>query len=265
MKRFLNAFRFMTIIPVPGSKHADLSEAGRSAAYFPLVGLVIGLLMWAAARLGLMLWSVPVAAVIVTALWFILTAGMHVDGLADLADGLGGGWDVESRLRIMKDSAIGTYGAVAVGILMLMKTVFIFELAGSAAAPLLYAALIVIPAAGRCAQVLSIRIFPPAKKEGFGITFKNGVRNRDAAAAVIITLAVSTAFWGLSGVLILAAAIVFMLAAGAWISNRLGGLNGDSYGAICELSELFLLITVSIIKPGSTGWLQILFKMFTDA
>lgn len=256
MKKFLNAFRFMTIIPLPGPKHADLSEAGRAAAFFPVVGLVLGLLLWGGAVLSGILWSVPVTAVIVTALWLILTAGLHADGLADLADGLGGGWDIESRLRIMKDSAVGTYGALALGILLLLKAVFIFELAGSAQDFLLmYSALVFVPAGGRCVQVLSIRIFASAKKEGFGVVFKSGVRSIDAVAAVIITLVAGTAVWGLAAAVLTVAAVLFMLVAGGYISRRLGGLNGDSYGAICELSELFLLIVIAAAKPESSGWL----------
>jgi adenosylcobinamide-GDP ribazoletransferase len=264
MKKFLNAFSFLTIIPVPGHKYADLPEAGKSSSFFPVVGLVLGLLIWGVFRLGEMIWPMPVIAVVSTALWVVLTGGLHIDGLADLADGIGGGWDIESRLRIMKDSAIGTYGAVAVIILLMMKTVLVYALAGVSAIPedsepglpLIFSALVFIPAGGRCVQVLSIRIFASAKKEGFGIVFKNDVGNRDVIAAILVTLAVATAFWGLSGAALLAASILFMFVCGKWISVRLGGLNGDSYGAICELSELFLLIIISIIKPQFTGWLN---------
>ena len=259
MKRFLDAFRFMTIIPLPGGEHGELQDVGRATVFFPFVGLVIGAILAVSVRLSSMLWSLPVSAAIVTALWAVLTAGLHIDGLADLADGLGGGWDTESRLRIMKDSSIGTYGALAVAILLLMKAVFLFEIAGgsdeSPVIAVLYPALILVPAAARCAQVLSIRIFPAAKKEGFGAVFKNGVRTRDAAAAVIISAAALTAVWGLMGLVILFSGIIFMLAAGLWIKSRIGGLNGDSYGAVCELTELVLLIIISVIRPEFTGWL----------
>ena len=259
MKKFFNALSFLTIIPLPGHRHTDLTEAGKSAAYFPVVGLVIGLLLWAAAYLSGLLWSSAVQAVIVISIWAIITAGMHIDGLADLADGIGGGWDVESRLRIMKDSAIGTYGALAAVILLLMKAVLVYELSNmhnGSGMPLLYSALIVVPAAGRSCQVLGIRVFKPAKKEGFGFIFKSGVRSRDAAAAVFASLVAATAFWGWTGAAVFFASVLFMLAAGKWISVRLGGLNGDSYGALCELSELFLLIVISVL-PLSRGWLSI--------
>ena len=261
MKRFLDAFRFMTIIPLPGSKHGDLQDVGRATAFFPLVGLLVGAVPALSVSLTGLIWSAPVTAVTAVILWVILTAGLHVDGLADLADGLGGGWDIESRLRIMKDSAIGTYGALAVGSLLILKAVFIFELLAhpeNSGILLPCAALILIPAAARCAQVLSIRIFPSAKKEGFGIIFKNSVRNIDWAAALITAAAALSAVWGLAGLVILGSAIVFMLALGSWINSRLGGLNGDSYGAVCELTELFLLILISLLRPEFSGWLKLL-------
>ncbi len=247
----------MTIIPVPGLKHADLNEAGRSAVFFPVVGLFIGAVLCGAAYLGGLLWSAAVVSAVVTALWVIITAGMHIDGLADLADGVGGGWDVESRLRIMKDSSIGTYGALAVGILLMLKAVFIYE---SLTKYNILPVLLLVPAAARGVQVISIRIFRPAKTEGFGAVFKNGVNTFDAVTAAVFSVAMLTAVWGLQGTAVFGLSVLFMLAAGWWISRRLGGLNGDSYGAVCELSEAFLLITVTVIRPGLNGPLGFIFR-----
>ncbi len=263
MKKILTAFRFMTIIPVPGGSHADLSEAGKSAVFFPLVGLLLGGILVLTVLLSELFWSAIAVSAAVTAVWVVLTAGMHIDGLADLADGLGGGWDVESRLRIMKDSSVGTYGALAVGILLLMKTVLLYELINDTASgsgrQLLFSSLVFIPAAGRGMQVLSIRIFPPAKKEGFGAVFKAGVTVPAAVTAALAVVAAATGFWGLSGAAVSGAAFLFMLAAGKWISLRLGGLNGDAYGAVCELAELFVLAALTIMRPEFSGWLNQLF------
>ncbi len=252
MKRFLNAFRFLTIIPVPGMKHADLLSAGKSAAFFPVAGLIIGGLLSAAAWLSGKLWSSAVQAAFVTAVWVIITGGLHLDGLADLADGLGGGWDRESRLKIMKDSSIGTYGALAIVIMLLMKAVLLYEISSCAVGGMMfYTLLILTPVVGRFCMVLSIRIFKTAKTEGFGYIFKSGVRTIDAAAAAVVTALLLFAAWGAVGLIVMAAAVVFMLAAARWISLGIGGLNGDSYGAICELSELFCLLFISILSSES--------------
>ncbi|MDC7227818.1 MAG: adenosylcobinamide-GDP ribazoletransferase [Spirochaetales bacterium] len=256
MKKLLNAFRFLTIIPIPGAEHADLSEAGKSAAFFPIVGLVIGFLCAIVFRAAGLLWSAPVAAAATVVCWVLLTAGLHIDGLADLADGIGGGWDVESRLRIMKDSAIGTYGALSVVILLLLKTVFIYELASSAGFWPAFAVILFIPSGARLAQVLSIRVFAPAKKEGFGAAFKNGVGTGDTVSAGLIAGLSAAVLWGPYGLIVPAVGCVFALMSGWWVSRRLGGLNGDSYGAICELSELFLLILLNILSPVPAPWIQ---------
>ncbi len=249
MKRFLNALRFLTIIPVPGMKHADLSSAGKSAAFFPIVGLIIGGLLTAAACLSALVWSSAAQAASVTAVWVIITGGLHLDGLADLADGLGGGWDRESRLKIMKDSLIGTYGALAIVIMLLMKAVLLYEISSCAVGGRrFYTVLILTPVVGRFCMVLSIRIFKTAKTEGFGYIFKSSVRTIDAAAAAVITALLLFAAWGFAGFIVMAAAVLFMLAAARWISLGIGGLNGDSYGAICELSELFCLLLISSLS-----------------
>ena len=253
----------MTIIPLPGPAHADLADAGKASAFFPVAGLVIGLLLSGGVRLMTFFWPSAAVAAAATALWIILTAGLHVDGLADLADGLGGGWDRESRLRIMKDSSIGTYGGLAIVILIMMKAVMIYTV--SADLNFLCLLLIFTPVAGRCVQVMSIRIFPPAKKEGFGVVFKAGVGTADAAAALIITIIAGSALLGWYALALLAGAVIFALAAGRWISRRLGGLNGDSYGAVCELTELFILIAAGTAGPVGQGWLSPAFMFILNS
>ena len=255
MKKLLNALRFMTFIPFPGYKHADLTAAGKSASFFPVAGLFIGGLLFLTAFAAGRFLSVLPAAAMVTVVWVIITGGLHLDGLADLADGIGGGWDTESRLRIMKDSSIGTYGALALGVVLLLKTAFLYELIDSRQIFLIF-----VPAAARGTQVAAIRIFKPARNEGFGYIFKSSVGTADAVKAAAVSVIAGTAFLGIYGIIIPAASFLWILAAGKWISRRLGGLNGDAYGALCELTEVLILILLIVLVNTplnlTSGWIE---------
>ena len=111
---FLNALRFMTIVPVPSSDAAIAPDwLSRCAKYFPVVGIGIGLVSAVVLLLADRIWGPVVASLLAVAASIIVTGALHEDGLADTADGLGGGSSVEKRLAIMKDSRIGTYGTLA--------------------------------------------------------------------------------------------------------------------------------------------------------
>jgi adenosylcobinamide-GDP ribazoletransferase len=111
---FLNALRFMTIVPVPLSDAAiEPDWLSRCAKYFPVVGIGIGLASAVVLLLAGRVWGPVVGSLLAVTASIVVTGALHEDGLADTADGLGGGASVEKRLAIMKDSRIGTYGALA--------------------------------------------------------------------------------------------------------------------------------------------------------
>jgi adenosylcobinamide-GDP ribazoletransferase len=155
----------------------------------------------------------------------------------------------------MKDSSIGTYGALALGVVLLLKTAFLYELVDSRRLFLIF-----VPAAARSAQVAAIRIFKPARTEGFGFSFKNSVGTSDVLKAAAVSLVAGTALLGTAGAIITAFTYLWVILAGKWISRRLGGLNGDAYGALCELSELLILMLLVILNNTpfnlSTGWIE---------
>ena len=245
MKNYLRALSFLTTISFPSS---GLIFDGRllaaSAAAFPLVGATIGLILAGAAHLLLMvLPPLPVTALILT-LSFLITRGLHLDGLADTADGLIGTFDRERAFKAMKDSAVGVTGAVAVMLTLLIKLLIIAEIN----TVLVPAALLFMSLTGRWAIVYGSAWFKPAKEEGLGSLFFNGLNYTILLKASLGALAVIALVVYFIPVLLVpvaggcAAALLAAHLIALYGAKRLGGLTGDILGALSELGEMFFLI-----------------------
>jgi adenosylcobinamide-GDP ribazoletransferase len=226
------AFVFLTRLPVPldEARPSTVAQAGWA---FPICGAVVGLVAWlgyaAGAGLGL---PALLCALFAIAGGVLVTGALHEDGLADFADGMGGGRDRARKLEIMRDSATGSYGVLALILMVALKTVAIAEIAGTA----LLAALVALGAASRLAMVVALALMPPARADGLG---------KDAGApslwrvavGLTLTLLAAAPLW-LAGV----GAIVGTLAAGAipaaiaW--RQIGGQTGDVLGAIQQIGEI---------------------------
>jgi adenosylcobinamide-GDP ribazoletransferase len=214
------------------------TDLGRSVAFFPVVGLVLGLVLAGlAALLGGALPSTVLAVLLIAALAG-LTGGLHIDGLADTFDALGGGrGDRQRMLDLMRDSRIGAHGAAALVLGLLLK---VFALAAVLQRRDLTLVLL-FPAIGRWAVTPWIVLHPYARAEGLGRAFNGEARAREVAIATVI---VAAAVLLLGPRLIapalgaLAAAALFAL----WLRRRLGGLTGDVYGATIELAEATALV-----------------------
>ena len=153
LQLFLCAVQFLTRVPTPALRGFESDWISRSARYFPLVGMLVGgvcaAVFWGAAQL----WSGWLPALLAIAAGVLVTGAFHEDGLADTADGLGGGSTLAKRLTIMKDSRIGTYGALALGLVLALKAAALAELPAGLGAWALVAA----HAGGRGAAVLAMR------------------------------------------------------------------------------------------------------------
>lgn len=233
---FLLAVQFLTRLPVPAS--LPFSEARMVAAvkYYPAVGLVVGglggLALWAAAGL----WPLPVAVLVSIAATVLATGAFHEDGLADTADGLGGGQSRDQALEIMRDSRIGTYGAAALGLVLALKALALIALGAPAAA----LALPLGHALGRLAAVQVIATAPYARETGAKFAAPS-VSRQGLCIAWGTALAAVLALGGVLGWGVLAGAAVGALA--AWemrrrILRRLAGYTGDGLGAVQQLAEL---------------------------
>ena len=234
------AARYLTIIPVPGGGHASLEALGRSAAWFPVVGMGLGLLLVLADRLTSWLFSPLLAALLTVTAWKLVTGGVHLDGLADCLDGLVGR-DPEHRLAIMRDSRIGAFGAVGLILFLMLEIVALAELVPPARGSALFAA----PVMSRATLAVLAALFRAARPDGHGAAFQAGVR--PAAIAIGLVIAVAASIFALGGLGVAAGAVGLVAAVGLafFLAGRLDGVTGDVLGAAVEISELAVLLTVS--------------------
>jgi adenosylcobinamide-GDP ribazoletransferase len=236
------AIGFLTRLPVPGS--APLGGPGFAAAapWFPAVGAVLGGAVGGVAA-GLAL-AVPalLAATLAVALELVLTGALHVDGLADSADGLGG-HDRERSLQIMRDHALGAYGASALTLDLLAKVVALGALAGDGAVLPVVAAF----ALSRAAPLPLAAALPYARPgPGTGRALTDHLGPGGAAAGVALATVIAAATTGPWAAATLACAAAVAGAIGLLARKRLGGVTGDVMGAAIELSAtLALIVAVS--------------------
>jgi adenosylcobinamide-GDP ribazoletransferase len=244
----LSTFGFLTILPLTNIAGGSTPRPGKMYGYFPLVGLLIGV----AAALVDSIRFMPrqVTAFLVLAAWVLLTGGLHLDGLADMCDGLFAATTPERRREIMKDPHAGAWAMVGVVVVLLGKYAAI-----QSVSPLV---LLIPPVLGRWAMVLAAALFPRASETGMAARFANGFGQGQVVGATITALIVvaGSAMWvvanttiisGLSILLIVVVPVLIVYAVGAWASPRLGGgLTGDIYGALCELVELACLLALTI-------------------
>jgi adenosylcobinamide-GDP ribazoletransferase len=236
----------MTIIPVPWKEGEDLNQVARSISFFPLIGLLIGLLNCAVFFLCVPFFSPFFSSVVIVISWIFITGGLHLDGLADTADGVWGGNTQEQRLEIMKDSRTGVFGVLTLISFILLKTAGLNELLTLQASGI-PRILISLPVIGRWISVFSIYFFTTARKEGLGSFFKEHIGLKELLVSLVLTLVIIFSLIGVPGLVTLVLVTVFAAISSLFFKSRLGGLTGDIYGALCESSELFSLITLLIL------------------
>ncbi len=235
------ALRFLTILPLPGRASMDERSVIAAIPWFPLAGAVIGGLLLPVAWLGELGWGPAGRAALVVVAWGAITAGMHLDGVSDTFDAVLSWRDRERKLEIMKDSRIGAMGAIALASVLLLKFAFLL-----AAGDAWWSATLLAPALGRWADIYGIFRFPPAREGGLGRTFQAGVRQRDLLFATLTTAALALAVARLQGLIaaLLVAGVTHLLA--RWWTRDLGGLTGDTYGALCEIGEVVALAALTV-------------------
>lgn len=241
------AIGFLTRIPIGGAPEVSAVSLGRSLAFFPLVGLLLGGIL-VACDAGLMhLLPRAVGDALLLAVLALVTGGLHLDGFADLCDGIGGGRDREAALRIMKDSCIGAFGAIGLILLLLLKYLALTSLA----AGIKPAALLLMPVAGRWAPVLLTVTLPYLRgPEGTGAVFATHAGRRELLLATLTLLAVAAALFRVEGPVLVGVLALSGAGFGFWIRRRLGGVTGDVLGAAVELLELLTLLLILILFKG---------------
>lgn len=231
------AIAFLTILP--GRLPAELPADGlkRSAGFFPLAGWLIGAVLAGSAWCFVWAGLPPlVSAVLLVTLGAWLTRGLHLDGLADLLDGLGGGQTPERRLAIMKDSATGAFGVIGLVLLLILKAACLAALVGNGGEPLFFA-LFAAPVMARWAMVtLACGVqYPRVSGTGHAFVGKVGLRELALGAFLLTPLI----WWNWSaGLIILGGAMLPAFWLRFKATKALGGVTGDVLGASCELGEV---------------------------
>jgi adenosylcobinamide-GDP ribazoletransferase len=246
----LPALAFLTRIPLPGRATYTLDDIARSQAWFATVGLVIGGLLVAIDRLAMRaLPDLSVDVIVVVAL-VAITGALHLDGLADSADGLFGGATPERRLDIMRDVHAGTYAIVAVTSVLALKW------AGLAALPsnIRVEALLLVPCLSRAAMVLAIAAFPYTREEGIGASFREHAWPAAVVVAFATTVVAGATLMGVGGLYAVVAAAGCALAIGAIAIRLVGGMTGDLYGATVEITEAATLLFIAAFA--NRGWID---------
>ena len=231
----LVALRYLTVLPLPRSR--DAGDLGRAAGWFPVVGLAVGACLALASRAADRVVPPEVGAVLLVALWAALTGGLHLDGLADTCDGLGGGWSREHALSIMRDVRSGPYGVTAIVLLLGLKAVTLASLPEGLA----WRALLLAPVVGRAGPLLLVWLCPPARPEGAGHALASGARWPALVTGGLVAILVSAATLGPWGGLAIGGASALAGGWGAYLRRRIGGFTGDTLGALVETTEASVL------------------------
>lgn len=240
MSDFLAALQFLTVTPPILRRAFSAQEMGHAVGWYPLVGLLLGLVLAGATALLDRFFPQPVSAALTLTLWVALTGGLHIDGFLDACDGLLGGATPERRLEIMRDHNIGAFAFSGGALLLLLKFAALTALDATGWQ---VAALTVTPTLGRCAMSLALIGFPYARPAGLGAEIKSQVRWQQVALACTTAIVAAFFFAQWRGLIAVAVAVLTVLAVGWFTLRRIPGLTGDIYGAVCELVELAVLLT----------------------
>jgi len=245
MRLYLITIQFLTIIPLPFNTRCEKDDLGRSTAVFPLAGLTIGALLVALNWLIAPWLARPLTdALLITALAAV-TGGLHLDGLADVCDGLAARGGRERFLAVMKDSHVGAVGAVGLvlGLLLKWQALLAVPVGQKWQALLLFLVL------ARFGQVQTIVFARNARQDGLGLAMISGAGTVQLLVAWLLTLAASWLLLGTSGLIVLFAVLIFTWLLKTWFQRRLGGITGDVIGCINELNEILALILISALPP----------------
>ena len=241
IKQLIILIQFMTRIPVFVNVEYDEEKLGKSIKYFPLVGAIIGIFLYGINILaGKITVNRQIAAIIIIIAEIFITGLIHIDGLADTADGLFSYAEKEKILEIMKDPRVGTNGAVALILYFMTKVILLSEIRPEY--------IILYPVISRLSTSINAGLGEYARKNGMsnGIIGKNG--KKEAGISIIITMILSFIILKVKGLIILIFAILFILLLMKGVKRKIGGITGDTMGASLELTSILVLLAGVVLK-----------------
>lgn len=237
MRSLLAAIAFLTRLPVGRIAAFNAEDVSHSAGWFPVVGVLLGAIYSLVAFLLKDHLPLAIVAVLLVVLDALATGALHFDGLADTADGFGGGKNREDVLRIMRDHAIGSYGGVALATLVVLKAAAYASLLEQ---NIRIAALILTPALGRWSILLLTAALPYARTSASVV---EGMGKRSLLWGTLAIAAALAAAMSVRAYIATAAVVMVTIAFGFYCRRRIGGITGDTLGANLQLCECAALLS----------------------
>ena len=238
------SLQFLTVLPFE-KEEVEPENLGRSIPYFPLAGLILGILSTISYMIFSLILPRGICDILVLLVLVLLTGGLHLDGLSDTLDGLGFGKDRESSLKIMKDSRIGAFGAVGLIFAVLIKYLSLHHIESS----FIDNILLLMPLYGRWSVlVLGYKSPYAGLEDGVGKAFVEGTTKERYLKGFLIALFASLIIFGIRGLFILATIFVFVSLLRQYFKKRLGGITGDVFGAVIEVSEIMALLLTLMVQ-----------------
>ncbi len=246
----LNALEFLTTLRLRHVRRWDDSSFGSAVAWFPTIGLLLGMGLWVLDRgLSELLPPEPTAAILVTAL-ALASGGLHLDGVADTADGLALQGDRNQRLGVMSEGNTGPAGVMALVLMLLAQWAALAALTD----PMRDAGLVLAPALARWVTVPVALAFRPARPRGLGHAVAASLWPITAPLATVFAVGAAIVLFGAPGLVLVAiAAAAALLVAGA-SARILHGITGDTHGAAIELAQV--VVWLAIVAAGTRNWIE---------
>ncbi len=240
MRRFLIALQFLTILPVPSPVKYEADDLGRATAWFPLAGLTIGVLLLIADMVFAMIFPRQLGDALLIALLAIITGALHLDGLADVFDGLAARGGKERFLTVMKDSRVGAVGVTGLVIVLMLKYLALL------AVPVFTkkAALLLFPLLGRFTQLVIMHKAEAMQSDGLAASFLGNIDAKGVYIAAVCVVPLVWLFGSFAGISALCLTTCWGIASRIYFTRRLGGINGDIIGFGTEIAELLALLGI---------------------
>lgn len=247
IKAFLLQLQFLTRIPIPSKVRFDEKAFSRGVIFAPVVGLIIGLIIAGIYFIVFDLCDKELPALIIAIVCeIILTSGLHLDGLADTFDGIFSNRSRQKIIEIMKDSRIGTTGALALILVIISKLGLLISI--EKAKIVMY--LLTMPVVSRMNYVWAAGITSYAKKTGLGLGIVKTTGKREIIIASVIAVVLTAVFLRFAALAVIPVAIVFVFLFVTYVKKKIGGITGDIIGAVIELTEIVVLFTLLFFEAG---------------
>lgn len=242
MKNFILILQFMTRIPININLKVERENFQKGVAYLPLVGLIIGGIEALVYYLSLRIFSPNIATLFVIIAHLVVTGAIHLDGFGDTIDGLFSGRSKERILEIMKDSRVGTFGALGLIVLILGKFLAIKEMQQNE----VIRGIIIAPVIGRTLMTLLMYKRKYARdKEGLGDLFIGVLERKNFIIALVLGVVITLAIGREKGIILILIMAIITLLFRNYVESKIDGVTGDILGASVELNELLIYILLT--------------------